>query len=91
MIQREAPGFTIQVRVRVRVRVALWLQHSRSICCCSRIRFCSARSGRQTRPAPPSVAQVIGPGMMATMEWRCTRIRIWLDKQQRVSQPPMIG
>lgn len=41
--------------------------------------------------APGFQIQVIGPDMMATMEWRCDRIRLWLDKQQRVSQAPRVG
>lgn len=41
--------------------------------------------------APGFKIQVIGPDMMATADYRCDRIRIWLNKEQRVSQPPRIG
>jgi hypothetical protein len=43
------------------------------------------------KEAPGFKIQVIGPDMMATAEYRCERIRIWLNKQQRVSQPPRVG
>lgn len=35
--------------------------------------------------------QVIPADHMATADYRCNRIRIWLDKKQLVSQPPRIG
>jgi hypothetical protein len=41
--------------------------------------------------APGFKIQVIGPDMMATADYRCDRIRIWLNKEQRVSQPPRVG
>jgi hypothetical protein len=43
------------------------------------------------KEAPGFRVQVIGPDMMATAEYRCDRIRVWLNKQQRVSQPPRVG
>ena len=41
--------------------------------------------------APGFHIQVIGPDMFATADYRCDRIRVWLNKQQRVSQPPRVG
>lgn len=43
------------------------------------------------KEAPEFQIQVIPPDHFATMDYRCERIRIWLNKQQLVSQPPMIG
>lgn len=43
------------------------------------------------KEAPGFRVQVIGPDMMATAEYRCDRIRVWLNKEQRVSQPPRVG
>jgi hypothetical protein len=49
-----------------------------------------AKAGLE-KDAPRFKIQVIGPDMMATADYRCERIRIWLNKQQRVSQPPRVG
>lgn len=41
--------------------------------------------------APGLTVQVLGPDMMATMDYRTDRIRIWLGSDQRVARPPRIG
>lgn len=43
------------------------------------------------KEAPGFTIQVIGHDMMATADYRCERIRIWLGKDNRVSQPPRVG
>lgn len=43
------------------------------------------------KEAPGFKIQVIGPDMMATADYRCERIRIWLGKDRKVSQPPRVG
>lgn len=43
------------------------------------------------REAPTLQVQVLGAGMMATMDYRCDRVRLWLDEAGRVSRPPRIG
>eukprot|EP00878_Enallax_costatus_P003279 GHUV01003482.1.p1 GENE.GHUV01003482.1~~GHUV01003482.1.p1 ORF type:complete len:133 (+),score=32.02 GHUV01003482.1:237-635(+) len=43
------------------------------------------------RDAPGFKVQVLGPDMMATMEWNCKRIRLWLDKSGKISRKPIIG
>lgn len=41
--------------------------------------------------APGFHIQVLGPDMMATMDWNCKRIRLWLDNTGRVGRKPIIG
>ncbi|KAF6175044.1 hypothetical protein GIB67_039592 [Kingdonia uniflora] len=33
----------------------------------------------------------VADGMIVTMEYRCDRVRVWLDKKGYVKQIPMIG
>ncbi|WIA21008.1 hypothetical protein OEZ85_005343 [Tetradesmus obliquus] len=41
--------------------------------------------------APGFTVQTIGHDMMATTDWRCDRIRIWLDSAGNVSMAPRVG
>eukprot|EP00897_Mesotaenium_endlicherianum_P000176 jgi/Mesen1/10159/ME000076S09669 len=37
------------------------------------------------------VVQIIPEGMMATMDYSRNRVRIWVDKERKVSTPPIVG
>eukprot|EP00878_Enallax_costatus_P026315 GHUV01028235.1.p1 GENE.GHUV01028235.1~~GHUV01028235.1.p1 ORF type:complete len:132 (+),score=23.31 GHUV01028235.1:94-489(+) len=41
--------------------------------------------------APGFNVQTIGSDMMATTDWRCDRVRIWLDSAGNVARAPRIG
>jgi hypothetical protein len=41
--------------------------------------------------APGFHIQVLGADMMATMDWNCRRIRVWLDDTGKVARKPIIG
>jgi hypothetical protein len=43
------------------------------------------------KEAPGLRIQVIEPDMMATTDYRCDRIRIWVNMAQQVLQPPRVG
>lgn len=43
------------------------------------------------RENPEVSVQIVKEGMMVTMDYRCDRVRIWVDKHDIVKQTPQIG
>ncbi|KAE8692205.1 Cytochrome P450 94A1 [Hibiscus syriacus] len=40
---------------------------------------------------PKVSVQIVKEGMMVTMDFRCDRVRVWVDKYQIVKTTPHIG